>query len=721
MFRAFIKKDATQRVEEQQTERPDTDSLLACLLKTASDFGLDVNVGSLTVGLPLVENRLTAELFIRAAARLDIKAKLVQRSLSELSNLLLPAVLCLQDQKFVVLMHFDRRRQKAWVYVPERGGEVAISVKDLKENYTGRVFFLAQENQYDARTPQLLETNQKHWFWGTLALSWRIYRDVLFASFLLGVFGLAMPLFIMNVYDRVVPNQAIDTLWVFTIGVLGISVLEFIIRSLRVYFLDLAGKKSEILLSSKIFEQLMGMKLDNFPPSAGGFASNLRDFDYIREFITSAAIIAIIELPIAAIFILAIYFIAGNLAFLPIVGIVAVFMFSLTVQWVIRGAVDETSRASSQKYATLIESLSAIETIKSIGIEGKLQRRWEKLTGIITDLSARSKFLSTSTVNFAQLVQQLVLIAMIVCGVFLIVEGALSLGALIAIIFLSRRALAPMVQVAGLHSRYYQAKVAMNALKNIMQAPRETAVKSAYIHRNKLAGNIAFNNVSFTYPNEQNPVLKNISLEIKEHERVAILGHAGSGKSTLQKIIMKFYAAQSGQVRLDGIDLAQIDPAELRKAIGYVEQTPSLFHGTLKENIMTSSMGYSSDEDMLKIAEVAGITEFANSHPLGFDLNVGEGGKRLSVGQRQSVVIARAMISNPQILLLDEPTSALDSSAEAAFIKYFADYSESKTLVLTTHRTALLDLVDRVIIMHKGQVAADGPKAQILARLAGEQ
>ena len=236
------------------------------MLKTASDFGLDVNVGSLTVGLPLVENRLTAELFIRAAARLDIKAKLVQRSLSELSNLLLPAVLCLQDQKFVVLMHFDKRRQKAWVYVPERGGEVAISVKDLKENYTGRVFFLAQENQYDARTPQLLETNQKHWFWGTLALSWRIYRDVLFASFLLGVFGLAMPLFIMNVYDRVVPNQAIDTLWVFTIGVLGISVLEFIIRSLRVYFLDLAGKKSEILLSSKIFEQLMGMKLDNFPP-----------------------------------------------------------------------------------------------------------------------------------------------------------------------------------------------------------------------------------------------------------------------------------------------------------------------------------------------------------------------------------------------------------------------------------------------------------------------
>jgi len=719
MFRTLSKKVAAQKLTKHEDAQPDTDSLLACLLRIASDFGIDVNSGSLTTGLPLIENRLTAELFIRAAARLEIKAKLVKRSLPQLSALLLPAVLSLRDQKFVVLLSFDKRRRKARVYVPERGGEVSISVKELEKSYTGRVFFLSQEHQYDARAPQLLTTNTKHWFWGTLALSWRIYRDVLFASFLLGVFGLAMPLFIMNVYDRVVPNQAMDTLWVLTFGILGISVLEFIIRSLRGYFLDIAGKKSEILMSSSIFEQLMGMKLAYFPPSVGAFTSNLRDFDYIREFITSAAILAIIELPLAAIFILAIYFIAGSLAFFPVAGIVAVLSFSLIAQWAVRSAIDESSRASSQKYATLIESLSAIETVKSTGMEGQLQRRFEKLTGIITSLTAKSKFLSSSTVNFAQLVQQFILVSMVVGGVFAINEGSLSLGALIAILFLSRRALAPMVQVAGLHSRYYQAKVALNALKNVMKSPREATMKSAYIHRDKLVGNIALKNVEFTYPSEQIPALKNISLEIKEHERVAILGHAGSGKSTLQKLIMKFYAAQSGQIRLDGIDLDQIDPAELRKSIGYVEQTPSLFYGTLKENIMTSSLGNSNDEDMLKIADMTGVTAFATAHPQGFELAVGEGGQRLSVGQRQSVAIARALISKPQILLLDEPTSALDSGAETAFVKYVKKYCKDKTLILTTHRTALLDLIDRIIIMHDGQIAKDGPKSEILADLSG--
>jgi len=591
-----------------------------------------------------------------------------------------------------------------------------MSWEELNQENTGFAIFLRALHQFDERAPEMAKLRHRHWFWGTIFSSWRIYRDVLVASFLINLFALASPLFIMNVYDRVVPNNAVETLWVLAAGIGIVYLFDLLMRSLRGYFIDVAGKKSDIQISASIFEKVLGIRMEDRPPSVGAFANNLRDFESVRDFITSATITTLVDLPFVGLYLLVIYFIGGPIVTIAMVAILLILLYGVIIQSPLRKSVEATFRASAQKGATLIETLTGVETIKHLGAESAQQRRWEQLTAQIAKWSVRSRLLSASAVNVSTFLQQLSSVGVVIFGVYLITEGELSMGGLIAAVMLTGRSLGPMGQVANLAVRYFNAKTALQGLEAVMSLSVERPTGKTFISRETLNGDLEFDKVSFSYPGEQRQALTDISFKVKAGERVAIIGRVGSGKTTVEKLMQCLYQPSEGAVRVDGIDVRQIDPADLRRNIGYVPQDILLFFGSVKDNI-TMGAPYAVDEDIVRAADVAGVTEFVNQHPLGFDLPVGERGESLSGGQRQSVAVARALLMDAPILLMDEPSNSMDNATEEMLKQRLAEYVGDKTLLLITHRASLLSLVDRLIVMESGQIIADGPKDSVLEAL----
>ena len=694
-----------------QKDSLDTDSLLHSLLLVSKHFDINISASRLTEGLPLVEGRLTPELFIRAGQRAGLNVKLVKRRLDKVSPLVLPVVINLKNNQSAVLLSINEKN--ATLYLKENGGNVKTPLAELKDEYTGNLFLISKEHDFDDRSPELLNIRSRHWFWGTLLRSWRIYRDVLLASFMVNMFALAAPLFIMNVYDRVVPNKAIETLWVLTAGLIVVYLFDFVIKMLRAYFIDIAGKKSDLLLSSTLFEKVMGMRMAERPRSIGSFANNLREFETIRDFIASATITALIDIPFVILFIFVIYYFAGSLVYIPLISVALVTLYSLIIQPLLKSSVDKTMRASSQKHADLIEGLGALETIKTLGLQGRMQLKWESITGYVAEWNIKSRLIANSSTIFSQLVQQGTTVAIVVAGVYAISEGNLSMGGLIAAVMIANRISGPMTQVSAIVTKYYHAKAALTTLDGIMKQGDEREANKKYIHPKQFAGKVSFNKVNFTYPGEERRVLKDLSFEVNVGEHLAILGPVGSGKTSILKLLLKLYDVDSGEIRVDDIAINQIDPIDLRKNISYVNQSPTLFYGTLRDNIIYSKP-LATDEEIFSVTKMSGLSTFINNHPQGFDMNVGEAGERLSHGQRQSVAIARALLSDSQFVLLDEPTSAIDNAIEGILKKSLATFTKGKTVILVTHRKSLLDLVEKVLIVSNGNLVNFGPKDQIL-------
>ena len=694
-----------------QKDSLDTDSLLHSLLLVSKHFDINISASRLTEGLPLVKGRLTPELFIRAGQRAGLNVKLVKRRLDKVSPLVLPVVINLKNNQSAVLLSINEKN--ATLYLKENGGNVKTPLAELKDEYTGNLFLISKEHDFDDRSPELLNIRSRHWFWGTLLRSWRIYRDVLLASFMVNMFALAAPLFIMNVYDRVVPNKAIETLWVLTAGLIVVYLFDFVIKMLRAYFIDIAGKKSDLLLSSTLFEKVMGMRMAERPRSIGSFANNLREFETIRDFIASATITALIDIPFVILFIFVIYYFAGSLVYIPLISVALVTLYSLIIQPLLKSSVDKTMRASSQKHADLVEGLGALETIKTLGLQGRMQLKWESITGYVAEWNIKSRLIANSSTIFSQLVQQGTTVAIVVAGVYAISEGNLSMGGLIAAVMIANRISGPMTQVSAIVTKYYHAKAALTTLDGIMKQGDEREANKKYIHPKQFAGKVSFNKVNFTYPGEEKRVLEDLTFEVNAGEHLAILGPVGSGKTSILKLLLKLYDVDSGEIRVDDIAINQIDPIDLRKNISYVNQSPTLFYGTLRDNIIYSKP-LATDEEIFSVTKMSGLSTFINNHPQGFDMNVGEAGERLSHGQRQSVAIARALLSDSQFVLLDEPTSAIDNAIEGILKKSLATFTKGKTVILVTHRKSLLDLVEKVLIVSNGNLVNFGPKDQIL-------
>jgi len=694
-----------------------SDALLECLLVVARAHGATVTRDGILSGLPVDPTGLSPSLFERAAKRAGLASSIVTRPIGELNEVLLPAILLLERDRACVLTGWSADRGAARVVFPELSeAAIDLPIDELNALYTGRAIYARPLVRFDARAPEVNRLRGRHWFWGRIAENRALYRDVLLAAFLINLFAVGMPLFVMNVYDRVVPNNAIETLWVLAAGLAVVLFGDIVLRTLRGYFVDLAGSRADVKISAHIMERVLGMRMEERPASAGSFAATLRAFESVRDFISSATVVTFIDVPFALVFLVVIGWIAWPMIFPFAIGVSVLLLYALSVQGRMHELAETTYRAGVQRNATLVESLVGLETVKSLGAEAPLQRKWEKSAALLSRVGAQLRLLSATATNSAGLVQQLVSVSMIVVGVYLIGEGELSMGGLIACYMLSSRAMAPIGQVAGLLVQYHNAATALSSLDQMMQREVERPDGSNFISRGSFRGDIEFRDVSFAYPGQQIEALRNVSLRIRAGERVAILGRVGSGKTTLEKLILGLYRPTAGAVLIDGIDVRQLDPAELRRHIGYVQQDITLFYGSLRENI-TIAAPLAEDAQVLKAAEVAGILDFVNAHPQGFDLLVGERGESLSGGQRQGVALARAVIKDPPILLLDEPTASMDHSSEEEIKRRLGAFARHKTMIVITHRTSLLDLVERIIVVDGGRVVADGPKAQVVEAL----
>jgi ATP-binding cassette subfamily C protein LapB len=695
------------------------DPLLDCLVEVCRLHGIGASRASLSAGLPREKGPLPVGLAERAAARAGLSTKLQRKELGRIDLLTLPAILILKGESACVLL--GRSHSQAGdvyrVLLPDTGqGEVTLTAEQLQTRYSGIVLSARPHFKFDARTPQVRATKASHWFWGPVLAQRFVYRDVLWAALLVNLFALAFPIFSMNVYDRVVPNHATETLWVLAIGVCMVFAGDLFMRLLRSHFVDEASARIDVQISATLMERVLGMKLENRPQSVGSFASNLRGFEQVRDFIASSTVTALIDLPFALLFVIVMAWISPWL----VLPVLTVFTLIVVAGYVLQHRLHELSestyQAAAQRNATLVESLTGIETIKAQGAESLIQARWERANQYLSALNVRMRGLSSSAMYTTATLQQMVSVCIILIGVYLISDKQLTMGGLIASTMLAGRALAPAGQIVGLLMQYQGARTALESLDRIMSQPVERQPGTNFVQRKVLQGEIEFRHVSFAYPGRQDPALDGISFKIKAGEKVALIGKVGSGKTTLQKLMLGLYQPTQGAVLLDGIDMRQLDPADVRRNIGHVSQDVTLFYGSLRENI-TFGMPHAQDEAIVAATETSGMSEFVQRHPQGFDMPVGERGELLSGGQRQGVGIARAVLHNTPVLLLDEPTSAMDFSTEAIVTQRMQAFTQGKTVVLVTHRTSMLAFVDRVIVVDQGKIVADGPRERIMQAL----
>lgn len=695
------------------------DPLSACILWLAKSHGVTTTYAAITEGLPLVNGAITPSLFSRAVARIGFTSHLQQQSLAKINTLLLPCVLLLKDNKACILQTLNKDKKRAVVVFPELSMQsTELALEELVEAYSCvAIYSRAEFKPEPSAQPSAATQRQGHWFWSVVLQNRRVYRDVLIAAIFINLFALAMPLFVMNVYDRVVPNKAIDTLWVLALGVGIIICADLLLKLLRSWFVELAANRADLQLSAYVMERILGGRLKHAPASIGSFASNVQSFESVRSFIGSMTITALIDLPFFLLFVLIIGMISWYMVIPVLVGAVLIIFYALSVQSKMQVMSEAIGQASAQRNSGLIESLAANETIKSFNATQRMQSSWEQTTSFLSACSSQMRLLGASVGMSAAWIQQIVAVAMIITGVYLVVAGDMSQGALIASYMLSSRAMAPVSQAASLLTQYYQAATSLTSLEEMMKNEQERPAGKQFVSRAQIRGDIEFKNVSFSYPNEERSALKNLSFKITAGESVAILGRVGSGKSTIEKLILGLYQPTEGQVLIDGVHIEQIDPAELRRHISYIPQEPQLLSGTVYENIVLGMLQPNS-QNVLQAVELAGLAPLVGSHADGLSMPVGENGSRLSGGQRQAIAAARAFIRQGNIMLLDEPSSAMDSGLEQHLCQSIQTLSKAKTLVLVTHKTSLLSLVERLMVLDGGQLVADGPKNTVLKALA---
>ncbi|WP_371365396.1 type I secretion system permease/ATPase [Pseudomonas sp. QL9] len=705
------------------------DTLLQCVSWICNHYNLGKSEEALVSGLPRA-GILTPSLAIAALDNAGLAGGLIKRNARSLPGQVMPMILLRQGQGGCILLHRreetdaeGKRQLRYSVILPEVSAEaVDLSQEEIEEQYAGYAILVKPRAKADNRAGETLPTPKGHWLFSTLWRYRRYYRSAAIAAVLANVLALSGIFFTMNVYDRVVPNQAFVTLWSLGIGVVVAMIFEALIRYVRAHLLDVAAKKADLILGSMLFRQALSVQMEYKPASSGSFANQLREFESVRDFVTSATLATISDLPFVMLFIAVIFLIGGPLGWIPLAVLPLILIISVCIQWPLARTMQENLRESSLKQGVLVESIEGLETLKATGGQAHMQRRWQHFSALQASSSMKSRQLSSAATGTVAFLQQVQTVALVITGVYLIDAGDLTLGALIGSVMLAGRATAPLGQVIGLAVRFQQAKAALTSLNKLMALPVDRDTERDYLANPTLSGQLTLKEVGFVYPapptQPNPPVLSNINLSISPGERVAILGRIGSGKSSLLRVMSRLYAPVGGQMFSDGLDVNQIDPADWRRIVGYVSQDARLFYGTLRENIMLGKPDASAEE-LLRVLRLTGLDQIAAAHPRGINLPIGEMGDGVSGGQRQLISLARTLLARPKLLLMDEPTSAMDSQTEALFLEHLKRATADQTLVVVTHRPALLSLVDRIVVVDGGKIVADGPKDAVLAALSG--
>ncbi|CAM8452190.1 SunT ABC-type bacteriocin/lantibiotic exporters, contain an N-terminal double-glycine peptidase domain [Candidatus Methylopumilus universalis] len=691
------------------------DALLLCLEELCRLYKLPGALKTIDSIYPKSTKPITLDKFVSTVKKINFVASVNELSMKALATQKLPLIYFNKNNEASLLLAIENDQYHIWEASLNQASQITAIV--FKAKYVKKCILIKPQLQNDGRVSfheSIIKPSS--WFWESLLKYKKVYMDVILASLVVNILSIFSSLFTMNVYDRVIPNQAHETLWALAIGVFIAYIFDILLRTLRSYFVDTANKRGDNEISAMLFERVMGLRLEHRPASSGSMANTLKEFDSLRDFFTSATLLSVVDLPFVFIFILVIGWIGGSLFLVPLIAIPLIIFSGLIFQPALERAMNLNLTEASQKHGLLIESISNMETIKSLSTEGFFQNKWESILEASSASSFRSKFLATMIVNMTSFIQQVAYILIIVIGVYLIEKNVLTMGGLVACSILASRAMAPLAQISSLLIRFQTASHALRNLNTLIATEQERPSNKKFLHRAAFDGGIQFDKVTFNYPGQGAHSLDSISFDIKPGDKVAILGRVGSGKTTLLKLILGLYRPQSGSILIDGIDQNQIDPIDLRSNMGYVDQDAKLFYGTLRDNIAIVKPD-ATDAMILEVAKIAGVEEFAKTHPLGYEMRVGEGGHGLSGGQRQAITIARALLLNPQIILMDEPTSGMDTVAESHFIKNMNIFLKQRTLLFVTHKSSMMAMVDKIILMDAGKIVAFGPRDEVLKKL----
>ncbi len=661
-------------------------------------------------------NEVTPGECMRAATKAGLQARIVPRaSIEKIVPMTLPCVLILQNNNSCVLTAYNK--SIATVIFPESGEEPQqVSLDSIAKQYTGFAVFGSIEKKADKRIDTFRQEKGKKWFWNAIKHYGPIYRHAVFASIIINLIALCSPLFVMNVYDRVVPNHALETLWVLALGITIAYSFDFLLKTLRSYFVDIAGRNADVVISSMLVDKVLTMQLDHKPESTGALVNNVRAFESLREFFSSSTLLSCIDLPFLLLFLICLGFIGGPLVLLPIIAMPIMFMAGFFLQALAKRAAEKSYAQSMHKNALLTEIVNGLETLKCCQGENRMQRVWETVVESSAEANSETKKYTAIAVGFSVFVTQFVTVAMVVWGVYLIAGGTLTMGGLIGSNILAGRAMAPLMQLSGLISHFQNSRLSLEALNLLMSLPSEDRQAQAAVDFGPLNASFTLENVSFAYPNTARNAVHDLSLHINPGEKIGVIGRMGSGKSTLIRLLIGLYQPKDGAVKFGGVDIRQLAGADLRSRIGFSPQDTILFYGSIRDNIVLGDPSV-NDSRTIRAANLSGVTEFVRTNPEGFGAQVGEQGKALSGGQRQAIGLARALVRDPEVLILDEPTSNMDISSEQAVQTRLTNIVQNKTLILVTHRMSMLKMVDRLIVMESGRIVADGPKDVVLEKL----
>lgn len=701
------------------------DDPLAQALSWLTKFhGRERSAHSLVAGLPAHE-RLGPDLAIRALQDAGFNAGLLQRRIGAIHPMLLPVVLLLKTGDACVLVGRSESGDTYDVVMPgPRPQQLKATEAELATAYTG-VALAATPVQKAKVAPEdkaLLADPGQHWLWGTVRRLLPYYRSALVAAMLSNVLMLTTGLCMSIVYDKVIPNQAFVTLWWLAIGAGLALAFDLMARQLRAYLIDTAGRKADVLVGMKLFRHALSVRMEQRPASAGAFAHQVGQIETVREFFASASLSAISDLPFILVFIGMCFVVGGPLGWVPALAVPVLLIISALIQGALRRSMSQQMRQQADLHGVLVEAVDGIEDLKAAGAEGRFLREYEDSSVAASDALLKSRRITALTTNLSMVAQQVITLIMLVWGVHLIDARVVTAGGLIGAVMFAGRALAPLSSVVMLATRYQGARAAMRNLDHLMEQPVDREVGRSYVTREDLTGRLALKELGFAYPapdGEPAPaVVRQVNLNFEPGERVAILGRIGSGKSTLLRLLAGLYQPTEGMVEADGMDLRQIDPLDFRARVGFLSQNPRLFKGTLRDNVLLERTA--ADPARLgEVSKVTGLDKVVASHPKGWDLPVGESGQLLSGGQRQLVALTRCLLTRPRVLLMDEPTSSMDAQSEVSFVRQLKEAIGNCTTIVVTHRPAVLELVERVIVIDSGRVVMDGPKKAVLEALAG--
>jgi len=560
-----------------------------------------------------------------------------------------------------------------------------------------------------------------HWFGGTLWRFRSFYIDSMLATVMANVLTLASIFFTMNVYNRIVPTQAYASLWTLAIGTALAIVFEFLMRWFKAHLIDIGGKKADLEINATLLQEIMTIRLEHGPDSVGIFASSMRDFDALRDFFSSASLVLVTDLPFIFLFLFLIGILGGPLVLIPALIIPILLLVGLIAQPGLNRAIRQNMKEAGDRQSVLVESVLNLELLKAHNEQRYLQARWERANLASAESYKELRSISNMMNGLTVMLQQLTTIGMVVYGVYLIHERDLSLGALIACVLLAGRALAPLSNVMSLAARFQQALSALDTLSGLMKRPRDFDPTMQYASLTHFTGALESRELQFSYPSALNvPVLKQVSVRMNPGERVAFVGAVGSGKSTFLRTMAGLYTPLAGEVRIDGINMSQINPATLRQRIGYIGQETQLFFGTLRQNLMLSNLSI-TDSHILDVLKKIGLYELVAKHPRGLDMHLSEAGGGISGGQQQLVAIARLMLRDPVYVFMDEPTSHMDAQTEALVLSALEPWLDGRTVLLSSHRTQLLRLVNRVVVFERGSILADGSRNDFVRSLRAER